>query len=126
MIFRIVSLISLVWLIWAGVNKYKRLNRPAATTETDRLETLLAPVRHQLPLSSTISFKTNLEKGRAGVLYFKTALVLAPMVVTQEAGDTVLFLSERAITDTIAHKRAVLSGSDHLFFYQLLVPDSQP
>ena len=63
-------------------------------TDLDKLNDLLIPVKQKLGPSSFISFDCNLKDMNFNELYFKTAFVLAPVLVTQESDrDTLLAIS---------------------------------
>jgi len=71
-----------------------RQKEHVTTTDLDKLNDLLVPVKQKLSPSSFISFDCNLKDMDFNEIYFKTAFVLAPTLVTKKLDrDTLLTIS---------------------------------
>ena len=99
----VASALLLIGLCWSVFAKYKRLETPKHDTELDSLEMMLAPIKNILPAGSTIGFDTNTPDGRKGVLYFKSALVLAPVIVTLDKSDTILIVADNHLPSQLVN-----------------------
>ncbi|WP_138480592.1 hypothetical protein [Dyadobacter bucti] len=91
---KIAIVLVLSSLCFSVLNKYRKLTLPKSYTEVDSLDIMLADAKMKLPANSTIGFRTNAPVGRQDVLYFKSALVLAPIVVGRGENDTMLLIQD--------------------------------
>jgi hypothetical protein len=105
-------------LLWIVAVKYRKLTLPKSNTEVDQLDHAIADIKGRLPFGSSIGFRTNTPLGRHGVLYFKTALVLAPVVVENGDSDTILLLEEPEFPVTFDSTYQCISrgGNDQFSF----------
>jgi hypothetical protein len=111
----------MIFLCVRVFNKYKKLALPKSYNELDSLDMMLTDVKRQLPANSIISFKTNTSPGRKGVLYFKSAFVLAPIVVQLGESDTVLLIQEHQFPAVPQDNyECILSGGNRDFNYSLV------
>ena len=82
---------------------------------------MLSDVRTAYPTVSTISFNSNTDTGKKGVLYFKSALALAPIVVTLDESDTTLILNDPALPALAREDyECLLSGGNKNLNYTLV------
>lgn len=119
--FKYLTIIVLAFICYSGISKYKKLQKPSAETELDHLKKMLLPLGKFIKPESLVGFKTNADKGRQGVLYFKSALILAPVVVKNEESDTVLLLQDRKFPlQKIDSKTCITQGANDAFTFALI------
>jgi len=92
-----IAAVLLVWFSIAIVKRYKRLTLPEAYIEIDSVQLMLNDVKKVFPRVSNVGFDSNVGADRKGVLYFKSALGLAPVVVALGESDTTLILDDPAL-----------------------------
>lgn len=115
------SAILLVSIVWLSVNKYRDLASPGAYTEPDHLEELFADVKKKLPPGAILGMKTNVAPDRVDMLYFRSTLVLAPMVVELAESDTMLILEDPGLPPLALDKyERILSGSNQELTYSIV------
>lgn len=101
--------------------KYRKLSRPKSFTELDHLDSMLVDVKKKLPPNATIGFASNTPTGRSGVLYFKSAISLAPIVVENAESDTTLVIGEPQYASFPSDKyECILNGGNGYLNYSLL------
>jgi hypothetical protein len=101
--------------------KYRKLTLPKSYTELDNLDTMFVDVRKNIAPNSTIGFLSNTPDGRKGVLYFKTAISLAPIVVEMADSDTLLVIDEPIYPPRpIDQFECILRGGNKDFNYSLV------
>lgn len=112
------STVLLVSIIWLTINKYRDLASPGAYTEPDHLEELLADVKKKLPPGASLGMKANVAPDRVDMLYFKSTLVLAPMIVELAERDTMLILEEPGLPPLALdnYERIVSGGTQELTY----------
>lgn len=119
--FKYLTIIVLAFIGYSGISKYRKLQKPAAQTELDHLAKMLSPLGKFIRPQSLIGFRTNADKGRQGVLYFKSALILAPVVLKNAESDTVLLLQDRKFPlKKIDSEKCIVQGADDEFTYALI------
>nr|WP_295929429.1 hypothetical protein [uncultured Dyadobacter sp.] len=120
-LFYIVGSILLVWFSVAILKRYKRLTLPQAYIEVDSVQMMLNDVRKVFPTVSTIGFNSNVSADRKGVLYFKSALALAPVVVALGESDTTLILNDTSFPALDREDyECLLSGGSKNMNYKLV------
>jgi hypothetical protein len=120
--YKYLTIIILAIICNSGISKYRNLQKPASQTELDHLAKILSPVAKFVKPQSLIGFQTNADKGRQGVLYFKSALILAPAVLKNAESDTVLLLQDRKFPlQRINSKTCIVQGDSENFAYALIV-----
>ncbi|KAA0988840.1 hypothetical protein [Dyadobacter aurulentus] len=117
-------ILVIFYLCWITFKNYRKLGSEKADTELDTMSILFAGIENHISPDSQIAFKTNAPSDRHGVLYFKSALVLAPAVLQLESGaDTVLLLEELALPATALTDYAIIAqGANRRMKYTLMRP----
>ena len=111
----------LIWLVVTTLGKYSELTKPGSDTEVDQINKTLLPVKNLVSPSFTIGFLSNMPKGQHGVLYFKSALALAPAVLGNSVSDTVLIYEDPSHPPLQKdHFKCIASGRNDQFNYFLM------
>ncbi|MCE7059718.1 hypothetical protein [Dyadobacter sp. CY343] len=111
---RRVAVLVILYLCWITFKNYKKLDSEHAATELDTMNVLLAGVENYISPHSNIAFQTNTPAGRHGVLYFKSALILAPAVLQLESNaDTILLLEEHQLPEIPKEQYETISAGDN-------------
>ena len=115
-------ILVILYLCWITFKNYKKLGSEKADTELDTMIAMFAGIENHISANSPIAFKTNTPSGRHGVLYFKSALVLAPAVLQLESkADTVLLLEELTLPATSITDYAIIAqGANRQMKYTLM------
>lgn len=117
----IALVLVLSFLCFSVLNKYRKLTLPKSYTEVDSLDIMLADAKMRLPANSTIGFKTNTSVDKLDVLYFKSALVLAPVVVAREENDTMLLIQDHQFPAlSLEQYECILNGGNKYLNYSLV------
>jgi hypothetical protein len=118
---KILIFILLLFTFWSVIAKYRKLTTPRYYTETDSLGMMLQSIKETLPLSSKIGFNTNTSPDRKLLLYFKTALFFAPIVLELGDNDTVLFLEDSKSPSQPKDKyESIIEGKNKDYNYMLV------
>lgn len=105
-------ILVVLYLCWTTFQNFSKLSSGKEDTELDNMITLVAGVEKYLSPDSHIAFKTNTPSDRRGVLYFKSALALAPAVLRLESeADTVFLLEELALPSVPKDQYSIISHS---------------
>ncbi|TLV02536.1 hypothetical protein FEN17_02630 [Dyadobacter luticola] len=89
-----VPLAVILWLCWITAANYRKLSLAKSDVELDKIDQMLAGIKDKLPMDAKIGFRTNIDPGRRGVLYFKSTLILAPRILENNDRDTILLIED--------------------------------
>lgn len=113
--------VLLLILCFSVLRKYRKLSLPKSYTEVDSLGIMLSDAKTRLPANSTIGFRANTSVGTQGVLYFKSALVLAPVVVALGEQDTMLLIQDPRLPALPADRyECIFNGGNKYLNYSLV------
>lgn len=103
----------LIAIVLVIVAKYARLNSPKSFNQIDSLSIELGHLNTIVSPSTLIGFKTNVEGDYAAELYFKSAFVLAPTVLSRANQDTTLVI-EHPDFPPINHPASQIIKAGHI------------